>query len=303
MSVSLYQSCIPVYERSLKALSAIIDKAEAHADCDEVRSGGLCDDAAAPRHVAFARQVQTVCDNAKNAAARLAGVEPPPFEDNETTLDELKTRIQKTLDVLAKTIDPAAFEAGAGARSSFPLGPNKAKMLGADYLAAFRAAELLFPSRHRLRHPALRRRRRSASAIILGATPGVATDLSISSRKAFHEHSANRRRPAHVAGGRPRRHDLSRRSGRRRAGGPERRRADDANSRDRSTSCWPKRAPTRRGCCRRRSISPTSRRFAKMNAVWDAWVAKGAHAGPRDGRSETRRAGNSVEIACIAAKP
>ena len=48
-----------------------------------------------PDMLAFARQVQTACDHAKNAAARLADVEPPPFEDNETTLDELKARIQR----------------------------------------------------------------------------------------------------------------------------------------------------------------------------------------------------------------
>jgi hypothetical protein len=30
--------------------------------------------------------------------ARLAGVEPPKFEDNEATLDELRQRIRKTID-------------------------------------------------------------------------------------------------------------------------------------------------------------------------------------------------------------
>jgi hypothetical protein len=45
------------------------------------------------------------CDNAKNGSARLAGVEPPKFEDDEKTASELKARIEKTLEFL-KTIKP-----------------------------------------------------------------------------------------------------------------------------------------------------------------------------------------------------
>jgi hypothetical protein len=134
MSVSFYQSCIPVYERSLTALSAIIDKAEAHAIATKFDPAIYVTTRLRPDMFTFARQVQTACDNAKNAAARVAGAPPTPFEDNETTLDELKTRIQRTLDVLAK-IDRAAFEAGAAREVVFPARGGKAKMLGADYLA------------------------------------------------------------------------------------------------------------------------------------------------------------------------
>ena len=43
---------------------------------------------------AFARQVQSFCDHAK-MPYRLAGLEPPRFEDNEATLDELRARIRR----------------------------------------------------------------------------------------------------------------------------------------------------------------------------------------------------------------
>ena len=46
------------------------------------------------------RQVQIASDAAKGAAARLAGIEPPKFEDNETTMAELIARVDKTLDFL-----------------------------------------------------------------------------------------------------------------------------------------------------------------------------------------------------------
>jgi hypothetical protein len=49
----------------------------------------------------FSRQVLIACDAAKNGVARIAGVDAPKFEDNETTLPELKARIRKTLDFLA----------------------------------------------------------------------------------------------------------------------------------------------------------------------------------------------------------
>ena len=97
-----------------------------------------------PDMLSFARQVQTVCDNAKNASARVAGVEPPRFEDNEASLDELKTRIQRTLDLLAK-VDGRAIDAGAEREIVFPAGRNlKAKMLGADYIAHYALPNFYF---------------------------------------------------------------------------------------------------------------------------------------------------------------
>ncbi len=83
------------------------------------------------------RQVQAFCDQAKNGSARLAGVEPPRFEDTETTLDDIKARIEKTLAFVG-SLDKAALEAGAEREIVFPIGPSiKAKMVGRDYLVHF----------------------------------------------------------------------------------------------------------------------------------------------------------------------
>ena len=174
MSFSLYQSAVPVYERSLKALSAIIDKAEAHAAEAKFDPSVYVSLRLRPDMLPFVRQVQTTCDNAKNAAARVANVEPTPMEDNETTLGELKTRIQRTLDVLAK-IDPAAFDAGAAREVIFPIGRNvKAKMLGADYIAHFSMPNFYFhliTAYNILRYAGVPIGKRD----YLGATPGVTT--------------------------------------------------------------------------------------------------------------------------------
>jgi hypothetical protein len=86
-----------------------------------------------PDMLTFARQVQTFCDTAKNATARLAGVTPPSMPDDEASLDELKARIQKTLDFL-RSLGAKDIEAGADRDVVFPVGPNKLKMKGADYI-------------------------------------------------------------------------------------------------------------------------------------------------------------------------
>ena len=143
MSLSVFQSSVPVYERSLRALLAILDKAGAHAEARKFDSAVYLATRLRPDMLPFARQVQIACDNAKNAAARLAGVAAPVFEDKETTLDELKARIRATLDML-QTIDPKAIDAGADREIVFPVGPNKMKMQGANYLLHYAMPNVYF---------------------------------------------------------------------------------------------------------------------------------------------------------------
>ena len=83
------------------------------------------------------RQVQVAADQAKNGSSRLAGVEAPRYEDNETTMDELKTRIARMVAYL-KTLDPKQIDASADREIAFPLVPtNTGHMKGDDYLNHF----------------------------------------------------------------------------------------------------------------------------------------------------------------------
>ncbi|MGB8575214.1 MAG: DUF1993 domain-containing protein, partial [Pseudolabrys sp.] len=66
----------------------------------------------------------------------LAGIEPPKFEDTETTLDQFKERIAKTVAFL-KTLDTKAIDASSEREITFPLGSNKGQMKGGDYLNHF----------------------------------------------------------------------------------------------------------------------------------------------------------------------
>jgi len=88
--------------------------------------------------------VQVACDQAKNGSARLAGVEPPKFEDTETTIDQLKERVAKTVAFI-KTLDTKAIDASVDREVTFPLGAsNKGHMKGGDYLNHFMLPNFYF---------------------------------------------------------------------------------------------------------------------------------------------------------------
>lgn len=103
MSIAPYDISIPVLCRGLHNLSSLLDKAAAHAAAKKYDSTVLVQLRLYPDMHPLSRQVQIACDTAKGAAGRLAGIEIPKHEDNETTLEELKQRIAKTLEFL-KTV-------------------------------------------------------------------------------------------------------------------------------------------------------------------------------------------------------
>jgi hypothetical protein len=137
MPYTMSQACIPALEIGLNALSDVLDKAAGFAAARKIEPTVLTQWRLAPDMFPLARQVQVACDLAKNGAARLAGVEPPRFEDTETTIDQLKARVAKTV-AYVKTLDPKQIDASADREITFPLGPtNKGQMKGGDYLNHF----------------------------------------------------------------------------------------------------------------------------------------------------------------------
>jgi hypothetical protein len=137
MSFTMSQACLPALEIGLNALSGVLDKAEAFAKAKKIDPSVLLNTRLAPDMFALVRQVQVATDLAKNGASRLAGVEPPRFEDKETTIAELKERLAKTVAHL-KTLDAKKIDASGDREITFPLGPtNKGQMKGDDYLNHF----------------------------------------------------------------------------------------------------------------------------------------------------------------------
>jgi uncharacterized protein len=137
MPFTMSQASLPAFEIGLAALSSVLEKAAAFAAAKKVDPSVLLNYRLAPDMFALAKQVQVACDQAKNGAARLAGVEPPKFEDDESSIDQLKERIAKTVAFL-KTVDARAIDGSMDREITFPLGPNnKGHMKGTDYLNHF----------------------------------------------------------------------------------------------------------------------------------------------------------------------
>jgi hypothetical protein len=114
MKISMYQASAPRFANALRNLSAILDKAQAHAEAKKLDPAVLGSLRLIADMFPFSRQVQIACDTAKGAVARLAGVEIPKHEDTEQTVPELKARIAKTLDFLGSV--PAAKIEGSEER-------------------------------------------------------------------------------------------------------------------------------------------------------------------------------------------
>jgi hypothetical protein len=97
MTISMYSASVPMFKTLLNALSANLDKAAAFCEAKKVDPSVLINSRLAPDMFALARQVQIATDGPKGFMARIAGKEPPVYEDTEKTFDELKARIAKTV--------------------------------------------------------------------------------------------------------------------------------------------------------------------------------------------------------------
>ncbi len=96
----MYFAVIQQFQRTLRALDAILGKAVAHAEAKKFNPDNFCTARLAPDMLPFTRQVQIACDTAKRAAAGLVGRQAPTHEDTEQTMGELRQRIQKCLAYL-----------------------------------------------------------------------------------------------------------------------------------------------------------------------------------------------------------
>lgn len=143
MPLSLYDASIPVFQRALRNLDAILTKAEEHAAANGIDLAELAAARLAPDMFPLTGQIQSASDSAKFAAARLTGTTGPSFADTETTFGELHARIAKTLDYLA-SVDPAGFE-GAETREIVQKSRRGERhFVGTSYLLTFALPNFFF---------------------------------------------------------------------------------------------------------------------------------------------------------------
>ena len=109
MTISMYQASVPTFIRMLHNLAAILEKAAAHAETKKIDPEVLVNSRLYPDMLPLVQQIQIASDGAKGGAARLAGLEPPKFEDNEKAFPELIARINKTISYL-NTLKPEQID-------------------------------------------------------------------------------------------------------------------------------------------------------------------------------------------------
>jgi len=97
MTLSMYQASVPVAVRALENLVAVLKKGHAHAKAKGVDDDVLLQTRLIPDMLPLVRQVQIACDMGCRGVARLAGVEPASFEDNETTFPQVYDRIARAI--------------------------------------------------------------------------------------------------------------------------------------------------------------------------------------------------------------
>lgn len=130
--MSLYQAAVVEPKRMLNNLDAWLDKAVAHAKEKSFDPSVLLAARLVPDMFAFTRQVQSACDAAKFAPARITGKQPPSHPDTEQTLDELKARI-KAVTTYLDTYQEADFKDADGKLLELSFLEGKV-LTAADYL-------------------------------------------------------------------------------------------------------------------------------------------------------------------------
>jgi uncharacterized protein len=143
MSLSMYQASVPVFLRGLTNLREILRKARNHAEAKKIEPAVLLSSRLYPDMHPLTRQVQIASDAAKFCAARLAGAQPPSFDDTEATFDELEARIDKTIAYVSEI--PAARIDGSEERLvKLKLPSGTIELKGTAYLLGFALPNFYF---------------------------------------------------------------------------------------------------------------------------------------------------------------
>jgi uncharacterized protein len=136
MSLSMHALTAPALTRMLTNLLAWLDKAQAHAEARKFPADNYLALRLAPDMLPFTRQVQIACDGAKGCMARLAGVEVPKWDDTESSFDEVRARVRRTIDYVA-SFSPAQIDGSETREIVVPSRNGEMRFAGADYLRHF----------------------------------------------------------------------------------------------------------------------------------------------------------------------
>ncbi|HEY9839684.1 MAG: DUF1993 family protein [Candidatus Sericytochromatia bacterium] len=142
----MYHQVIQQFAHMLSGLSNQLDKAQAFAESRKFDFQNLLGARLAPDQFPLTKQIQSACDSAKFAAARLSGQEAPSHPDTEQTYDEFKARIQHVIDYL-RSFKEEDFAGASERKIVLPFMPDKFTY-GNEYLINFAQANFYFHLTH-----------------------------------------------------------------------------------------------------------------------------------------------------------
>ena len=126
----------------LRALQNLIKKIDAEAQEWGIPDARIMDMRLTADMFSFSRQVQIASDNAKGMAGRLSWKEVPSFADDETTLQLLVERLEKTIDFLS-SLSESDFAWAEEQEARFPWFPG-VHMKGGSYLLSYAIPNFMF---------------------------------------------------------------------------------------------------------------------------------------------------------------
>ena len=133
MKISMHAMSHAVFKKALTQLLHVMEKGIANAKARNFDPNVFVTQRLAPDMLPFSKQIQLTSDFAKNSMARLAGIDPPKFADDETTIDELVARVKKTLEYI-DTVPAAAVDAGEERDIKIPLRDRTVEFKGLAFL-------------------------------------------------------------------------------------------------------------------------------------------------------------------------
>ena len=143
MPLSMHYTTVTVFVRALSNLKSILEKAKEHALSHKIEEAVFLNARLYPDMLPLSRQVQIATDQAKGCAARLAGAEPPAYEDKEQTFDDLSARITRTIEYM-KALDPSQFEGAETRELTRPVRGEPHQFTGINYLMQFAMPNVFF---------------------------------------------------------------------------------------------------------------------------------------------------------------
>jgi len=143
MKGAIHAFSVDLFTNALRNLSWVLEKGAANAAARKIEPAVFLGARLAPDMLPLTRQIQIASDIAKSAVARLAGVEAPRFEDNESSVEELRARIARTIDFI-RSVPASAFEGAETRDIKLPAGDRTLEFKGLDFIQRWAIPNVFF---------------------------------------------------------------------------------------------------------------------------------------------------------------